>query len=74
MKKQLVNEGKKPIALNWVFQYILLDTNLYAYETVSVLSLTPKHCDTAVIYRMMSSEIIIYEERNVANLLFRKKP
>lgn len=74
MKKQFVNEGKKPTTLNWSFNvFSKLQNFLYAYEAVSILSLTLKHYYTAVIYHMVSSEII-YEERNVTNLLFRNKP
>lgn len=75
MKKQLVNEGKNPQPLIGSFNvFSKIQIFLYAYEAVFILSLTLKHCYTAVIYRMVTTEIIIYEECNVSNLLFRNKP
>lgn len=74
-EKQLVNDGKKPIALMGSFNvFSKIQIFLYAHEAVSILSLTLRHCYTAVIYRMVSLEIIIYEEHIATNLLFRNKP
>lgn len=74
-EKQLVNDGKNPIDLMGSFNvFSKIQIFLYAYEAVSTLSLTLRHCYTAVIYCMVSSEIIIYEERIATNLMFRNKP
>jgi len=76
IKKQLENEGKTPQLLIGSFNVFskIYFFCVYVCELISFLSLTLKHCYTAVIYRVVSSEIIIYEERNVANLLFINKP
>lgn len=64
--------GKNPQPLTGSFNvFSKIQIFLYAYKAVSILYLTLKHCYTAVIYHMVSSEIIIHEERNVTNLLFR---
>lgn len=65
---------KNPQGLSGSFNVLSkIQTFLCAYEAVPTLSLTLKHGYTAVIYCMVSLEVV-YEAHNVTNLFFRDKP